>query len=155
MPEEKIRPSSGEDLPDTSYYKSFSGDIKFYKNSDNIFISISDLKLELIRFKDAVKKEIYLPLVIPLLSLLIPVFTSEFKPFLIFSKDTMRIIYIIFVIISMFLLIVPILKSLWISLIKILNKINKSSFSELMEKYEPDPYTKADLIARKCFKKNN
>lgn len=121
-----------------------------HPKSHDISINASDLKLQLIHFKRAIKNGISKEWVIAAFSLWIPIFTSDFRAFLMVSGEMIKGAYILFAFIMTILLITPLLHSL--GRLCLLLPFIRNQFEQWALKNEIDPEKKADLILNHCIK---
>ncbi len=138
---------SGKFLPPQSDDK-----VVTYPSSKNLKINHNALKLELINFSEAIRKEPNFEMFLILTSLWIAVLTASFNDFLSFKGKDIKVFF--FTITSIFTLLI--LKRIFFMLVKCVSKFNYVlSRYEYFRKWvldnETDPQIKADNIIKKAL----
>lgn len=124
-----------------------------YPRSFDISMNAADMKLILRDFKEGIKNELTLPMILAILSLWTPLFTSDFKSIhsLSVSSDMLKSGYVIFAALITLKLIYPFFFTLMLHIREFLNFFfPKIFFLKSFDRYVTDPDTKVDQIIEYC-----
>lgn len=117
-----------------------------YPRTNNVEINLSDLMLELEDYQNALKNAPNVTLILVILSLWVPVVTSDFKNIYYWNGHDIKIVYSTFVFIFTLYLILPIF--LWVYRLMLIQyfKIRNIVPRKNLYKYETNPRKKAENI---------
>jgi hypothetical protein len=124
--------------------------LAIYRQSKNLHINQSDLKLELIHFAKAIENKLNTGLLVGIISVWIAIFTGEFHDTFGIKSDYIRIAVILLAVISTFYVIKSIFLTLYRAIVSFyfFRKLFKAD--EWIDENEINAENKAESIIEKC-----
>jgi len=126
-------------------YKIDAENLVIYPKNKDIYINSSDLELKLVDFKNAIKNSFDIINLISIISLWVPVFTSEFKQINGIDPNILKGMYILVVFVISLLILKSFLKNIFIFLVNYIPKL-KTKFKIYIDKNTTNPKEKVENI---------